>query len=393
MKTSYNSNFRTIMYRTVLQIVRRPVCWIGFLFLPLFITLFLTSLMEQGLPMKIPAAIVDKDGTAISRQVSQTLGSMQLVDLKESSESFTQARHLVQEGKIYGFFMIPENFQADLLAGRGPVITFYTNMTYYVPGSLLFKTFKATALYSKAGIAVRILQDTGAETLVANPTPLLQPVSVSFRPLGNPWLNYSIYLCNSFIPCTLQLMIMLMTCYTLGEEIKHGRSRELLHLGGESILRVLAGKLLPQTLIWIVIAIFMEAWLFKFNHFPMHGSWLWLTLSEIMMVLACQGFAVFIFGLLPNLRLSLSVCALTGILSFSIAAFSFPEQSMYGAVSIFSWLMPTRYNFLIYIDQALNGRDLYYSRFWYVAYIIYMLLPLAVLWKIKRAYRREVYVP
>lgn len=123
----------------------------------------------------------------------------------------------------------------------------------------------------------------------------------------------------------------------------------------------------------------------------MHGSWFWLTLSEIMFVLASQGLAVFFFGLLPNLRLSLSISALLGILSFSIAAFSFPVESMYPAMGVFSWIVPTRYNFLIYIDQALNGIDIYYSRVWFVAYIVFMLLPLTMLWRIKGCMAKPVY--
>lgn len=391
--TGNMKGFLLIMRRTVLQIVRKPIYWVGFFLLPLFIMFFMTNLMEEGLPAHVPAGIVDKDGTSLSREVSQTLGSMQMVDLKSVSSSYTEARHKVQEGKIFGFFFIPENFQADLLAGRQPVITFYTNMTYFVPASLLFKTFKATALYSKAGIAVEVFESVGGESVTSNPVPLLQPISIVSRGIGNPWLNYGIYLCNSFIPCALQLMIMLMTCYTLGEEIKKGWSRTTLRTGGNSIVRVVAAKLLPQTLIWIIIALFLEVWLFKFNHFPMHGSWGWLTLSEVMFVLACQGFGLFIYCLLPNLRLALSVSSLLGILSFSIAAFSFPEQSMYGSISIFSWIVPTRYNFLIYIDQALNGREIYYARLWYVAYIVFMLLPLTMLWKLKRAYRQMVYAP
>jgi ABC-2 type transport system permease protein len=125
----------------------------------------------------------------------------------------------------------------------------------------------------------------------------------------------------------------------------------------------------------------------------MHGSWWWLTLSQLMFVLASQGFGLLIFAALPNLRLSLTLCALSGILSFSIAAFSFPVQSMYGAVAIFSYILPIRYNYLIYVDQALNGIDIYYSRLWYVAYIIFMLAPLPLLPRLRKALLRPVYIP
>ena len=382
---------KKLFIRSVLQIVRRPIYWAAFFILPLFCFLFLTNLMENGLPTKVPAAIVDKDGSSLSRSITQELGGMQMVDLVADCNSFTEARHKMQEGEIFGYFLIPEDFQQDLLAGRKPVITFYTNMTYFVPASMLFKTFKATALYTKAGIALSVLESVGATQ--EQVTPLMLPINIDARAIHNPGLNYGIYLANSFIPCVLQLMIFLVTCFSLGQEIKYGTSSKLLRMAVGSIIKALAAKLLPQTIIWIVVALFMEAWLYKINGYPVYGSWLWLTVSEVMFVFACQGLAIFFFGVLPSLRLSLSVSALIGILSFSIAAFSFPVESMYPAIGIFSWILPIRYNFLIYIDQVLDGVHVYYSRIWFVAYIIFMLLPFTMLWRIKREMAKPVYAP
>lgn len=383
--------FRAIMLRSLVQIVRRPVYWTGFFIFPLFMFLFLTTMLEKGLPTRVPAAIVDRDGTSLSREITQNLGGMQMVDLKYTPNSFSEARHLMQKGEIYGYFLIPENFKADLLAGRKPVITFYTNMTYFVPASMLFKTFKATAVYAKAGIVMEVVQSAGvdAESLSS----MMMPVNIAARPIGNPQLNYGIYIANSFVPCLLQLMIFLMTAFSIGQELKYGTSRRLMQMADGSIFKALAGKLLPQTVIWWVIVFFMTAWLYRYSHYPMHGSWGWMLLSEFMFVPACQGFALFVVCVLPNLRLSLSVCALIGILSFSIAAFSFPVPSMYPAMGIFSYIVPIRYNFLIYIDQALNGIDVAYSRMWFVAYIIFMFLPFTLLWRLKRDMNNPVYVP
>ncbi len=385
------SGFKQIFKRSVIQLTGRPIYWVAMFVLPLFLMLMLTNMMESGLPDKVPAAIVDKDGTAISREITQNLGSLQMVDLVDQSNSYTEARHKMQEGKIFGFFMIPENFEQDLLSGKGPTITFYTNMTYFVPASLLFKSFKTTALMSKAGIMLDVAETAGlsADEVV----PMMQPVNIVSRGLGNPGLNYAIYLCNSFVPCVFQLMIMLMVCFSLGEEIKYGTSPKLLQMADGNIYKAIAAKLLPQTIGWWIMILFMQSWLYFWQGYPMHGSWWWFTISELMYVVACQGIAVFFFGVLPNLRFSLSVCSLLGILSFSLAAFSFPVESMYGGIAIFSYVMPIRYNFLIYIDQALNGIDIWYSRWWYVAYIVYMLLPLTLMWRIKKEFARPVYIP
>lgn len=382
---------KKIFIRSVLQIVRRPIYWLAFFILPLFCFLFFTNLMENGIPSRVPAGMVDKDGSTLSRSITQELSGMQLVDMVADCNSYTEARHKMQEGEIFGFFLIPEDFQQDLLAGRRPVITYYTNMTYYVPGTLLFKIFKSTALYTKAGIALSVLESVGATEQEV--TPLMLPVNIDARAIHNPGLNYAVYLANSFIPCVLQLMILLVTCFSLGQEIKYGTSVKLLRMADGSILKAITAKLLPQTIIWIVVALFMEAWLYKINGYPVYGSWFWLTVSEIMFVFACQGLGIFFFGILPSLRLSLSVSALIGILSFSIAAFSFPVESMYPAVGIFSWILPIRFNFLIYIDQVLDGVHIYYSRIWFVAYIIFMLLPLTILWRIKKEMAKPVYAP
>lgn len=380
-----------IAVRSLIQITRRPIYWVGFFGIPLFMFLFITSMMESGLPHRIPAAMVDRDGTSLSRQVTQTLAGLQTVNIMQTPNSYTQAREALQKGEIYGFFLIPENFQADLLAGREPTVTFYTNMTYFVPGSILFKSFKTTAVYTKAGVAMNIANAVGADAEAL--APMLQPVNIEARGIGNPTLNYGIYLSNSFIPCLLQLMIMLMTVFSLGQEIKYGTSRRLLQMADGSIVKALFAKLLPQTIIWWVIAWFMLVWLYRFNGYTMQGSWWIMGLSEFLFVLASQGFALFIFGVLPNLRLSMSICSLMGILSFSLAAFSFPVQSMYGAIGIFSYILPIRYNFLIYADQALNGIDLYYSRVWFAVYFIFILLPFTMLWKMKKYMKDPVYAP
>lgn len=385
------TGFKAIFMRSVLQLVRRPVYWVALFALPLFGMLFFTDMMQIGIPMQVPAAIVDKDGSNLSRQVTQSLGGMQLVNLTEACNSYTEAHNSLKEGKVFGFFMIPENFEQDLLAGRKPVISFYTNMAYFVPATMLFKTFTTTALYTKAGVALEVLETVGGDASQA--APMLMPVNIQSRALHNPGLNYAVYLANSFVPGLFQLMILLVTCFSLGQEIKYGTSRRLLAMADGSIFKALAAKLLPQTIIWLVLVIFMESWLFKWQGYPMHGSWFWITASEVLFVLACQGMGIAFFGIIPNLRMSLSISALLGILCFSIGAYSMPVQSMYGAVSIFSWIFPARYNFLIYIDQALNGIPLYYSRVWFAAYFVFLLAPLPFIPRLKRAMARPIYAP
>lgn len=386
------TGFFAIFIDSLRQLARRPLYWYAIFILPLGLFLFLPDLMRSGLPENTPTAIVDKDHTHLSRQVTQTLDGMQLIKITQTCDSYSAAMKKMRSGEIFGFFIIPENYEADLLAARAPVISFYTNMTYFVPGTLAYKNFKTTAVYTKAGVMLRVIE-AGTGVPSGQVAQMLNPVNISGRPLNNPWLNYSYYLCSSFIPAVLQLMVMLLTAYTLGEEIKRRTSVRLMDMAGGSVIKAVTAKLLPQTLIWIAIGMFMEAWMYGYEGFPLHCSIWWMLLNTSLLVLASQGIALFITCALPNLRLALSLCALTGILTFSIAAFSFPVDSMYGAVGIFSWILPVRYYFLIYIDQALNGAPVYFARMWYASYFAFMVAPLLLIFRLKRAFLKPIYIP
>ena len=57
----------------------------------------------------------------------------------------------------------------------------------------------------------------------------------------------------------------------------------------------------------------------------------------------------------------LSFASLFGMISFSIVGFSFPVQGMDPTLQALARLFPLRHYFLIYVDQALNGRALFYT--------------------------------
>ena len=361
------------------QLVSRPIYFVMMLIVPLVGAFFFVDLMDEGLPLKVPSAVVDLDHSSLSRQVTRNLQAGELIAVTELPESYTEALDLVRRGKIFGFFLIPADFERDAIGGRNTTITYYSNMTYFVPGTLAFKGFKTQA------VTIGVPENMSGE--------LINPVNFDLRAPGNPWLNYNIYLSNSFVPGLLALLVALVTAYTILVEIKHGTSRHWLESSGNSMITALLGKLIPQFIIWTVVGFAIQAILYRFCHFPMNCPAWHMLLATVLLVIGSQWFAVIICCAIPNLRLAVSVCSLTGILAFSIAAFSFPVDQMYGAIGIFSYILPIRYYFLIYIDQALNGIPLYYSRFYYIALLVFPLIGLLGLGRLRKRCLNPVYVP
>lgn len=358
---------------------------------PLLFTLFFINLMDEGVAVKVPSSVVDLDNSSLSRDVIRNLGSSELVDIVAKDESYHKAMEKVRSGKTYGFFMIPENFQRDAISGRTPTITYYCNLTYFVPGTMMFKGFKTTAVTTAGGLVQTNLVSRGLTENFAMAT--IQPVVVQQQSPGNPWMNYNYYLTDSFVPGIICLVVALVTAYSICDEIKRRNSRRWLERSGNSVVIALAGKLIPQGIVGVAVGLACQGIMYGVNHFPMNCSVWHMIWAMVLMVFASQAFAVTVCCLITNLRLAVSICSLTGILAFSLAAFSFPVDAMYPPIGIFSYILPVRYYFLIYIDQALNGIPLYYSRYYYIALIIFLLVPLGLLWRLKKRLEAEVYIP
>lgn len=358
---------------------------------PLAFTFFFIDMMDEGVAEKVPSAVVDLDQSELSRKVIRNLSASQLTDIDHKVESFHEAVGEVRRGEIYGFFMIPADFQRDAIGGRTPTITYYCNMTYYVPGTLAFKGFKTTAVTTAGGLVQTTLVSAGINESTA--TALVNPVAIQQQGIGNPWMNYNYYLTNSFVPGIIALIVSIVAAYTICDEMKRGTSPEWLRRSGGSVLIALIGKLAPQAVTAISVGLLCQAAMFGFNNFPMHCPVWHMILAMVLMVIASQAFAVIVCSAIPNLRLAVSTCSLCGILAFSLAAFSFPVEQMYPAVGIFSYILPVRYYFLIYIDQALNGIPLYFSRFYYIALLVFPLVSFIGMPRLKKYLRKPFYIP
>ena len=358
---------------------------------PIGCAFFFLSLMHEGLPLKVPVGMVDMDHSSLSRRIGRSLNAGELIDIKDDLESFNAAMSKVRSGEIFGFFYIPSDFQEKALSGRTPTLSFYSNMTVFVPGTLSYKGFKTIAVTTSGGIVETTLTGAGLSDEIAGS--LIMPMRTDIHPMGNPWTNYSIYLSQSFLAGVMALIVMLVTTFSICQEFKQGTSPQWLATSRGSMALALFGKLAPQTVIFTAVGVAIQAAMFGYLHFPLNCPAWHMVLAMVLLVLSCQAFALVITEIVPNLRLSMSVCSLIGILCFSVAGFSFPVDKMYGAVGIFSYLMPIRYYFLIYIDQALNGLPLYYSRVYYIVMLGMLLLPVLGLRRLRKRCLSPVYVP
>lgn len=379
--------------RGCLTLMRRPVFYfMCIVLIPLGMTAFFVSLLDRGVAEHVPSAVVDLDHSEMSRTLTRTLSTMQAVDVQYNLSSYAEAMDYLKQNKIIGFYLIPENFGNDAIAGRQPELTYYINFGYFVPGSLLIKGYTTTSMLANGALIQNTLSAHGVEETIIKPA--LQPFVNDVHELHNPWMNYGIYLANSFAPGAFSLMVVLVSCYVIVMEIKHGSSQEWLSVGGGSVSVALFGSLAPLTILFTLVGWLMQIILFGIAGYPMNGSLWTMLLALFLLVIACQALAVIACEIAPNPRYALSICSLVSVLAFSLGGYSFPVEDMYPGVAIFSYILPMRYYFLIYIDQALNGVGFVFSIYYFAALLIFPIVSLVMLPRLKRAMAKPiVYIP
>ena len=358
---------------------------------PILVIIFFTSMLDDGLPTDMPVGIVDLDNTSTSRSLERRLVSFQMSKVVAHYSSVAEARHAIQRNEIYGFLYIPKGTTEKLLAQRQPKISYYYTYTTLVAGSMLMKDMKTISTLGSAGLGQATMRAKGLTDKQIQT--ILQPITIDLHQIANPWSSYNVYLTTVMVPGIIMLFIFLISTYSLGTELKFATSKKWLEMADNNIMVALLGKFLPQTIIWLAIVFGYQLYVFFHLGFPHQGSPFMLVLLGLMQVLSSQGFGIFAFGLMPSLRMSMSVCSLWAVVSISMAGSAFPVMGMDGALQSLSWLFPLRHYWMLYQACVFNGFPLIESWFHFAALLAFMLLPWMVVKKIKNAMLTYVYIP
>lgn len=389
MQANQVEGFKLVFVRELRRMVKRPVYVFVTILIPLGFLLFFGTLMSEGLPQRLPIGIVDHDNSSLSRNIIRQVNATQQTRVEKSYLHFAEARAAMQKGDIFGFIVIPDDLKTEVTSGLQPQIDFYYNQSFLIPGSLALKNISAILTTISAGANLQSRQARGQTTKTSMGQIL--PISPEFHAIGNPYINYSIYLINVLLPGLLQLMVLIASVYSIGIELKKNSSGKWLRTAGGSMFKAILGKMLPYTIIFTCMGIVYDISLFKILHYPLHNSIGWMFLASFFLVVAAQAIAVLIIGTVPVLRDGLSFVGLYGMLAFSFSGMSFPIEGMPAPLQGLSFLFPLRWFFKIYQGIALNGTNPVYSLYYYALMLLFLILPVLIWKRLKNAMIEQNY--
>jgi ABC-2 type transport system permease protein len=380
-----------IALREMKILKENPIYGFCMVVFPLLAMFFFTSLLADGLPQDLPVGVVDLDNTSTTRALIRKLDGFQNSKVAAHYPSVAEARHAMQENEIYGFVYFPKGTTSNLMSARRPKISYYYSNVSLAGGSMVMKDLKTVTTLGSAAVGMATLRAKGATDKQIQA--FLQPIRIDLHQVANPWSNYNVYLSTVFVPGIMMLFMFLISAYSLGMELKFNRGKEWIEKADGNIVVAILGKYLPHVVVFLLLISFYQFYIYHVLQFPHVGSWAMILLLSVLGVFGSIGFGIFAFGLMPSLRMSMSICSLWGVLSFSLAGSAFPAMGMDAALQAVTWLFPLRHYYMLFQITVFNGYPLIDAWFHLVALIAFTLLPWFVIGKVKNAMLTYVYIP
>ena len=376
-------NFRAVLHREIVRMTSRRLYFGTCIVLPLFCIFFMSTIFGSGQMENIPIGIVDLDQTATSRSITRQVEAVPTFKVTKHYTNDADARRDTQRKEIYGYLIIPPNFEEKVLGGRDAVLSYYYHYALLSVGGevrgafeTVLRTLSVSPVMSEA--TALGINEKEIETF-------LVPVNAQSHPLFNPDLDYSVYLSNPFFFILLQVIILLVTVYAVGSEIKFKTGDGWLAAAKGNMLTAVAGKLLPYTVIFILMGILGNYVMFGIMHIPFSCGFWPLNLTTALFVIATQALGVFLFSLFPAISIIISIVSMVGSLGATLSGVTFPAPFMFPAVYYASFLFPVRH--FVEINQNLLYGDYGFAYTWenVSALFLFILVALPMLPHLKRA--------
>ena len=126
-----------------------------------FCYVFFLTLMEEGQPQRLPIAIVDEDGSYLSRRLCHEINATQGVRVVAVYGSHAEARRAMQRQEIYAFLEIPEGTYDELLSFTRPHIVLYSNNAYLLSGALSYRSLATISKLASGAVEREVLRKKG----------------------------------------------------------------------------------------------------------------------------------------------------------------------------------------------------------------------------------------
>jgi ABC-2 type transport system permease protein len=351
-RSAIKPGFLLVFWRELHWLRRRRFLLVLTMALPLALIGILTAVFSAGLPTRLPIGVLDLDHSDLSRSIVRTVDAAPDTMIAARVSDLSEGRALILSGRVHGLLLLQENLQRDVFSGRSADVVFFYNTQQLTIGNLVARGISAAVPAVAAGIKVQLRTSEGEPVDAAQGD--VQPIPVRTNALFNPTLNYIYFLLAALVPTILQIVIVASTAYSVGLDAETPHRFRTLRWLGNGLWKAMAGKVLPYTILFLVVLDIADFALFHVFGLPLNGHRWLLIAASVLFILSWQFVGALLALFFPTPR-AVSFATLLTSPAFGYMGVGFPRIGMgtfayaWGAILPGTWYLNAR------IDQTIRG--------------------------------------
>uniref|UniRef100_A0A9E8CNQ3 ABC transporter permease n=1 Tax=Bosea sp. NBC_00436 TaxID=2969620 RepID=A0A9E8CNQ3_9HYPH len=348
--------FSLVFWREVGWLRRRPLLLVMTTLVPLAVMAVLTLLFNEGLATRLPVGVLDLDRSDLSRSIVRAVDATPDISVAAAVADMAEGKRLMLSGRIHGLLYLRKDLERDVQAGRQPEVVFFYNAQTLTSGNLVLRGVNAALPTIASGLRLSLRTARGMPAEEASAS--LQPVPVQLGALFNPTMNYTFFLLAALLPSVLQIIVTTTIAYSVGLDAETPYRLCILRRLGGGLLPAIAGKMLPYTVLFLLVLGIADAVLFGVFGLPLQGSRLILVVGAILFIAACQLIGGLLALLLRPMGSAVSIATLVTTPAFGFMGIGFPRFGMNLFAQWWGAMLPGTWFLTLRIDQTVRGTPL-----------------------------------
>ncbi|QZT37523.1 ABC transporter permease [Halosquirtibacter xylanolyticus] len=303
----------------------------------------------------VPIAIVDQDGSSLSRQLCRYFDATQQISNERVCVDFAQAKSFLMDGEVKGIIVIPKGVERKILRSEHVDISVFADASFF----MYYKQVLTGANYvvGTMNAGIRIKKQLLKGKMMNDAVDKALNIKLDSRPLFNPSGGYASYLMPGVLILILHQTLLMGMGLFAGTAYAEKTSWFLKEgLDVKSILIQLIGRGSAFFVLYIPIAIHLLINSFWFLGYPAWASVTDLLLFAFPFLVATISLALLLSTFFKERTSSMIFLLFTSIPLLFLSGISWPYQNMPGFwKSIGSFIPSTQAIIGIYKMQLMHS--------------------------------------
>ena len=313
---------------------------------------------RNGILEATPIAVVDNADCTESRRYIREVDATRELRIAYRCTDMQEARRLMEERKVNGILMFPEDFGKKLAGMETAYISIYADMSSFLYYKNLLMGSEFVMLHEIGNIQLERYSEAGFTGQESRQ--LIKAIPYTENIPYNRTFSYSIFLISALLLLVIQQVMFYGMTMLAGTAREQKRSPAFLHdkMHSRGVSRIVFGRGAAYWLLFMGLGIYIATIVPAICGFPQRGHYSDIIVLLLFFVTDCVMFSHAWSSFIDKRETVFVMLLFVSPVCLFLTGFSWPTSSFPTFWKVFSWLFPSTFGCQGFININTAGGNL-----------------------------------